>query len=312
MITNIAMGCAVLTVLLAALTAIGTVMIERQYPPAGRFVEVTGGRLHVLERGQPDAPVVVLLHGASGNLQDVNAALGALLATRYRVIMIDRPGHGWSDRPGGDDDASPARQAALIAQALEKLGVARAILVGVSWSGALATNYALTFQERVTGLVLLAPVSHRWPGGIAWNYRLASMPVLGPLFVRTALMLLAYPMLDRLVGAAFAPQAMPDGYPARAALALALRPGEFLANARDVANLKANVTLQAHRYGEIRVPVVIVAGDRDTTVSPDIHSKALAAAIPNAKLIILPGVGHIIHHAKAELVIGEIDAIAAR
>jgi pimeloyl-ACP methyl ester carboxylesterase len=60
------------------------------------------------------------------------------------------------------------------------------------------------------------------------------------------------------------------------------------------------------------VPVVIVAGDRDTTVSPDIHSKALAAAIPNAKLIILPGVGHIIHHAKAELVIGEIDAIAAR
>lgn len=312
MITNIAMGCAVLTVLLAALTAIGTVMIERQYPPAGRFVEVTGGRLHVLERGQPDAPVVVLLHGASGNLQDVNAALGALLATRYRVIMIDRPGHGWSDRPGGDDDASPARQAALIAQALEKLGVARAILVGVSWSGALATNYALTFQERVTGLVLLAPVSHRWPGGIAWNYRLASMPVLGPLFVRTALMLLAYPMLDRLVGAAFAPQAMPDGYPARAALALALRPGEFLANARDVANLKANVTLQAHRYGEIRVPVVILAGDRDTTVSPDIHSKALAAAIPNAKLIILPGVGHIIHHAKAELVIGEIDAIAAR
>lgn len=312
MITNIAMGCAVLTVLLAALTAIGTVMIERQYPPAGRFVEVTGGRLHVLERGQPDAPVVVLLHGASGNLQDVNAALGALLATRYRVIMIDRPGHGWSDRPGGDDDASPARQAALIAQALEKLGVARAILVGVSWSGALATNYALTFQERVTGLVLLAPVSHRWPGGIAWNYRLASMPVLGPLFVRTALMLLAYPMLDRLVGAAFAPQAMPDGYPARAALALALRPGEFLANARDVANLKANVTLQAHRYGEIRVPVVILAGDRDTTVSPEIHSKALAAAIPNAKLIILPGVGHIIHHAKAELVIGEIDAIAAR
>jgi pimeloyl-ACP methyl ester carboxylesterase len=312
MITNIAMGCAVLAVLLAALTAIGTVMIERQYPPAGRFVEVTGGRLHVLERGQPDAPVVVLLHGASGNLQDVDAALGTLLATRYRVIMIDRPGHGWSDRPGGDDDASPARQAALIAQALEKLGVARAILVGVSWSGALATNYALTFQERVTGLVLLAPVSHRWPGGIAWNYRLASMPVLGPLFVRTALMLLAYPMLDRLVGAAFAPQAMPDGYPARAALALALRPGEFLANARDVANLKANVTLQAHRYGEIRVPVVILAGDRDTTVSPDIHSKALAAAIPNAKLIILPGVGHIIHHAKAELVIGEIDAIAAR
>jgi pimeloyl-ACP methyl ester carboxylesterase len=312
MITNIVMGCAGVAVLLAVLTAIGTVMIERRYPPEGRFVDVTGGRLHVLERGKPDAPVVVLLHGASGNLLDVNAALGALLAARYRVIMIDRPGHGWSDRPGDDDDASPARQAALIAQALEKIGAARAILVGVSWSGALATNYALAFPERVAGLVLLAPVSHPWPGGIAWHYRLASMPVLGPLFVRTALMPLAYPMMDRLVRAAFAPQPMPDGYPERAALPLALRPNEFLANARDVADLKANVTLQARRYGEIRAPAVIIAGDRDTTVSPDIHSKALAAAMPNAKLIILPGVGHIIHHAKAELVLGEIDAIAAQ
>lgn len=312
MIINVVIGCAVVAVLLAVLTAIGTVMIERQYPPEGRFVDVTGGRLHVLERGKPDAPVVVLLHGASGNLQDVNVALGAPLAARYRVIMVDRPGHGWSDRPGGDDEASPARQAALIAQALEKLGVTRAILVGVSWSGALATNYALTFPERVAGLVLLAPVSHPWPGGIAWNYRLASMPVLGPLFVRTALMPLAYPMMDGLVRAAFAPQAMPDRYPERAALPLALRPNDFLANARDVADLKANVTLQAHRYGEIRTRAVIIAGDRDTTVSPDIHSKALAAAMSNAKLIILPGVGHIIHHARAELVIGEIDAIAAR
>jgi pimeloyl-ACP methyl ester carboxylesterase len=312
MIINVIIGCAVVAVLLAVLTAIGTVTIERQYPPLGRFVDVTGGRMHVLERGQPDAPVVVLLHGASGNLQDVNAALGAPLAARYRVIMVDRPGHGWSDRPGGDDEASPARQAALIAQALEKLGVTRAILVGVSWSGALATNYALTFPERVAGLVLLAPVSHPWPGGIAWNYRLASTPVLGPLFVRTVLMPLAFPMMDGLVRAAFAPQAMPDRYPERAALPLALRPNDFLANARDVADLKANVTLQAHRYGEIRIPAVIIAGDHDTTVSPDIHSKALAAAMPNARLIILPGVGHIIHHAQAELVIGEIDAIAAR
>lgn len=311
MILNIVIGVALVAALAAVVTAFGTLAIERAYPPVGKFVDVTGGRLHVLERGKSDAPVVVLLHGASGNLQDVNAALGAPLAARYRVIMIDRPGHGWSDRPDGDAAAAPARQAELIAQALETLGVARAILVGVSWSGALATNYALTFPDRVAGLVLLAPVSHPWPGGIAWNYRLASTPVLGPLFVRTALLPLAYPLMDGLVRAAFAPQPMPDGYPERAALPLALRPREFLANARDVADLKANVTLQAHRYGEIRAPTVIVAGDRDTTVFPDIHSRALAAAIPNARLIMLPGAGHIIHHARADLVIGEIDAIAS-
>src|SRR5260370_42457635 len=96
MIIIIAIGCAGVAVLLAVLTAIGTIMIERQYPPEGRFVEVTGGRLHALERGRPDAPGVVLLHGASSNLQDVNAAPRAPLAPRYRLILIDRPPHSWT------------------------------------------------------------------------------------------------------------------------------------------------------------------------------------------------------------------------
>jgi hypothetical protein len=99
---------------LAAFTEIGIRRIERATPPAGRFVEVAGGRLHLLELGLTDAPPVVLLHGASGNLRDMKLALGDRLARRYRVILIDRPGHGWSDRPDLRGDASPARQAALV------------------------------------------------------------------------------------------------------------------------------------------------------------------------------------------------------
>src|SRR5471030_2204256 len=140
---------------LAAYTAIGVRGIERAHPPWGRFVEVAGGRLHLLELGSPDAPPVVLLHGASGNLQDMRLALGDRLASRYRVILVDRPGHGWSDRPDGPSGGSPARQAALIHQALERIGVTRAIVVGHSWSGALATAYALAYPANVTGLVLL-------------------------------------------------------------------------------------------------------------------------------------------------------------
>ena len=145
---------------LAAFTIYGVRRIERSHPPAGRFVEVAGGRLHLVELGLADATVVVLLHGASGNLADMRVALGDRLAQRYRVILVDRPGHGWSDRPGGSADASPARQAALIHQALDRIGVARAILVGHSWSGALATAYALAYPDAVAGLVLLAPVTH--------------------------------------------------------------------------------------------------------------------------------------------------------
>ena len=151
---------------LAVVTALGVAAIERANPPQGRFVEVEGGRLHLVELGSPDAPPVVLLHGASGNLGDMRLALGDRLAVRHRVILIDRPGHGWSERPGGSADASPARQAKLIHQALQTIGVRRAIVVGHSWSGALATAYALDNPQDVAGLVLLAPVTHPWTGNI--------------------------------------------------------------------------------------------------------------------------------------------------
>src|SRR5207302_6041453 len=128
---------------LAAATSVGVAKLEAAHPPTGQFVEVQGVRLHVvvlgLAHGSPGAdPAVVLIHGASGNLEDMRLALGEQLALSHRVILIDRPGHGWSSRPDGDEYASPARQAELIAGALEQLGVRRAILVGHSWGGACA------------------------------------------------------------------------------------------------------------------------------------------------------------------------------
>jgi pimeloyl-ACP methyl ester carboxylesterase len=170
------------------ITAVGVALLERAHRPAGRLVPVAGGRLHVVDlapaRPSDSAPIV-LLHGASGNLEDQRLTLGNALAARHRVILVDRPGHGFSDRPGGRSDASPGRQAALIAQALARLGVSRAIVVGHSWSGALAAALALDFPERVAGLALLAPVTHPWPGSIFWYNRLAGMPLIGRLFVET-------------------------------------------------------------------------------------------------------------------------------
>jgi pimeloyl-ACP methyl ester carboxylesterase len=91
-----------------------------------------------------------------------------------------------------------------------------------------------------------------------------------------------------------------------------LRPREFLANARDLVTLKAAVREQSPRYGEIRVPTVVIAGDADNTVWPTIHSRPFATVVPNAKLIILPGVGHIVQNAAPERVIREIDALIGR
>jgi pimeloyl-ACP methyl ester carboxylesterase len=256
----------------------------------------------------------VLLHGASGNLQDMRLALGDKLASRYRVILIDRPGHGWSDRPGGSADASPAVQAALIHQALERIGITRAIVVGHSWSGALATAYALAYPAAVNGLVLLAPVAHPWPGGVGWYNPILTTCVIGSLFART----IALPLGELLAGPAirgvFAPQEPPDDYRKQAAVDLVLRSSELIANAEDLTALKAFVTAQAPSYGAIKVPTIVITGDVDKTVSPQIHSQAIAAMLPRAKLIVLPGIGHMLHHAAAGVVadaIDEIDEIAS-
>jgi pimeloyl-ACP methyl ester carboxylesterase len=274
---------------------------------------VKGGRIHLVDRAaaDPAAPVVVLLHGASGNSRDMISSLGDRLAGRYRVVALDRPGHGWSDRPEGRADASPARQAALIRQALDEIGVTRAIVLGHSWSGALATALALDHAELVSGLVLLAPVTHPWPGGVTWYYGPASSLLVGTVFTSTLATPIGSAVLEPAIAGVFHPNTPPADYADRSGAWLVLRPAEFRANAQDVQDLLGFVQTQAGRYGEIAVPTSIIHGEDDRTVSPVIHSRALAAQVAGARLILLPGVGHMPHHTNPDIVIGEIDRVAA-
>ena len=69
---------------------------------------------------------------------------------------------------------------------------------------------------------------------------------------------------------------------------------------------------QAPRYGSITVPITIIAGDVDKTVSTHIHSQPLAMTAKNTKLIVLNGVGHMIQYAAEDLVVSEIEAMAGR
>jgi pimeloyl-ACP methyl ester carboxylesterase len=299
----------------AAITAVGAARLERFHPPSGRFVPVAGGRLHVVDltpAQQTDLDPVVLLHGASGNLEDQRLTLGLALAAQRRVIMIDRPGHGFSDRPGGKADASPGRQAALIAQALAGLGVKRAIIVGHSWAGALAAAIALDFPERVARLVLLAPVTHPWRGGISWYYALASKPIVGPLFAWTCAFPLGSLLIASAVANVFEPQLPPPDYLRCAATRLVLRPREFIANAQDVAILKDFVTAQASRYCGITVPTVVISGDHDNTVHIETHARVVAKTIPGAKLIVLEGIGHMPQHVAAGSIMAAIDELSER
>jgi pimeloyl-ACP methyl ester carboxylesterase len=296
---------------LALITQVGVVAVQRVYPAQGRMIEVAGGALHVLELGPRDAtsPPIVMLHGASSNLETMRQPLGDLLAKNHRVILIDRPGHGWSPR-ALLSDSTPAMQGRMIDEALQKLGIGNAIFVVHSWAGALGARMALDYPDRVAGLVMLAPVAYPWRGGVGWYNKLIATPLIGPLLAYTITLPLGYLLTESGARNVFAPQAMPDGFVENSATPLLLRPREFLANAWDLVTLKAAVIEQAPRYATIKTPIVVIAGDADRTVWPTIHSQPFAAIVPNAKLILLRGVGHMVMVAEPDLVMHEIDAMS--
>jgi pimeloyl-ACP methyl ester carboxylesterase len=303
---------AALTVL-ALITQAGVLFLQRSYPAQGQKIEVVGATLNVLDIGRRDGagPPIVIIHGASSNLETMRQPLGDILAKHRRVILIDRPGHGWSTRVRLDD-STPAIQGQMIDVALEKLGLGPAIFVVHSWAGALGARMALDYPQRVAGLVMLAPVAYPWRGGVGWYNKLVTTPVIGPLLAYTITLPLGYFLAGPGARNVFLPQIMPTNFVESTATLLLLRPREFLANAQDLVTLKAAVAEQAPRYGNIRVPALVIAGDADKTVSPTIHSRPFAAALPDAKLIVLPGVGHIVQNAAPELVAREIDAMIGK
>ncbi len=299
--------------ILALVSQAGVLAVQRIYPAQGEMIEVAGATLNVVDIGPRDAPgpTVVLIHGASSNLEAMRQPLGDMLAARRRVILIDRPGHGWSTR-AREDDSTPAIQGGMIEEALGKLGVGEVILVVHSWAGALGARMALDYPHRVAGLVMLAPVAYPWPGGVGWYNEVVTTPVIGPLLAYTITLPLGFFLAERGARNVFLPQPMPENFIGNTATPLLLRPREFLANARDLVTLKAAVREQAPRYAAIKAPTVVISGDVDKTVSTSIHSRPFAAAVPHAKLIVLPGVGHMVQNAAPDLVMREIDAMVGQ
>src|SRR5437879_2832055 len=198
---------------LALVTQAGVMLVQRAHPAPGVMVGVAGASLHIVELGPRDAagPPIVMLHGASSNLEAMRQPLGERLAKHHRVILIDRPGHGWSSR-ARLDYSTPEIQGRMIAEALAKLGIGKAILVVHSWAGALGARMALDYPERVAGLVLLAPVAYPWRGGVGWHTKLVAIPVIGPLLAYTITLPLGHFLAGPGARGVFLPQVVPGGF----------------------------------------------------------------------------------------------------
>lgn len=297
---------------LVAWTQVKAREIEALYPPVGEMIDVGGYRLHAVHVPRPDTadlPPLVFVHGASGNLRDQLIPFRSKFEGRAEMLFIDRPGHGWSDR-GGSENNTPDGQADAIARAMQSKGMSKAIIIGHSFGGAIAASFALGHPEMTAGLVFLAPATHPWPGGIAWYYGLTSTPVIGPMFAHTLALPAGLTRIESGTACVFAPNPKPEDYVTQTAPALVLRPGAFRNNAIDVHNLKPYATRVAPLYSEITAPTVIITGDSDSVVLADIHSEGLAREIAGAELIWVRNLGHKPDHVTTDLAVRAIEKVA--
>ncbi len=281
-------------------------LIEKRFPPTGSLVGPNNERIHFVDMpllpGQ-SGPTILFLHGASGNLRDQMIPFAPALRGKARMIFVDRPGHGYSDRAGAE---TPAQQAERYEFLLDNLQVDRVTIVGHSLGAASAVAFAVLYPERTKGLVMLAPATHPWPSGVSWFYNVATLPVIGHIFTETVLVPMGMLTLGNAINEVFQPQSPPDDYIENAAIPLLFRPRVFRNNAHDVVGLSEFVEGFSSRYKEITAPTIIITGDEDDVVSPAIHSVGLERDIPGAELIIVPGLGHKPEYAATE---ASVDAI---
>lgn len=282
---------------------------EIAYPAMGQFLQVDGHRIHAEVMG--DGPDVVLIHGSNGNTRDMTYALAPALADRYRVIVFDRPGLGYSD-PINPKGASISEQAAILQQAALALGADKPIVVGHSYGGAVALSWAVNHPDHIAALVTLAGASNPWDSELEFFYKLTSNPVGAAIALPLIAAWVPEPLVEDTFTDVFAPQPMPHDYGAHFGPGLSLRRSSLRSNALQRANLLDEIKDMAPHYSEISVPTEIVHGTADSVVGIDIHSGELAEQIPNAELTRLDGVGHMPQQVSVAEVSAAIDRAATR
>lgn len=259
--------------------------VRRRFPRAGSSFVHEGATLHYLSRGE--GPVVMLVHGANGTASDFPPELIEELARDHTVLVLDRPGHGWSDSHAGP--LGLHENAAAVLAVLGHEGASGATLVGHSYGAAVALRAALEAPERVSHVVAVAPctaVDRR--NALYANAPLVGDPVGLVLFHFAALPLLPFglPIRDQ----AWHPGRAPRGWGASRAFAYV--PSQMHASARNFRALRADVAWLADRLPRLTARLTVLAGDSDRVTPARRHVDWLRSAVPGARIEVLPGAGH--------------------
>ncbi|PWT91671.1 MAG: alpha/beta hydrolase [Proteobacteria bacterium] len=298
--------------LLLSLLVIGNIgfsrLAERRNPPIGKFLECDGVILHYMERGDPAAPCVVLLHGNGSMMQDfTTSGLVDLLARSNRVVCFDRPGFGYSRRPRLRI-WSAAAQAALLVKALEQLGIREPVVLGHSWGALVAIALAMRNDYPIRGLVLASGYYFPTARLDVWLMSGPAIPVLGDLVSYTVAPIISSAVLPGALRKIFAPRSVPltfrNGFPA----ALVLRPTQLRAAAEESALLISTAAqFQAH-YSTLGHQVQIFHGVEDQVIELK-QARDLHKALPRSDLHLVPNAGHMVTHADPAAIAEAVNSI---
>lgn len=266
-----------------------------------REVAAPGLTLRVLESGPSGGPVVVLVHGWGGSVYTFDATIPALAAAGHRVLALDLPGHGLSDKPTDPDRYRLSSMTDAVLAVVAANHVRQYDVVAHSMGGAIALEIARR-DAGLRRLVLLGAVGvGRVPLALvvrALTPRWARRTI-APMLTRTAIT----GVLELAFGTDRRPVARDvDEYWA---------PTQFNAFSQALRECLHHMTwgrLAAEQLGAIRMSVLVIAGGRDRVVRGVVAGGQL---IPGARVVELPDGGHLAVQERADAVNRELVAFLA-
>ena len=284
--------------------------VEKYLPPHGHFVEVDGARIHYLDEGA--GPTLLLIHGLAGQTRVYTHSLLDKLKGQYRVVILDRPGCGYSTRPR-QASAAISAQARTIARFIEKLGLERPLVVGHSLGGAIALSLALDHPGHVGGLALLAPLTHAQD---------EIPPLFRGLAVKSSFMrhfigwTSAIPLSIRnrqfVLEQAFGPQPVAVDYGTLGGGMLNLRPHSYVNASRDLMATTEDMPAMQERYHQLTIPVGMLFGTHDRLLDHVKHGVAMTAKVAGIDLELIEGGGHMVPISSVDRTVAIIARVAQR
>ncbi|MDO8290865.1 MAG: alpha/beta hydrolase [Parvibaculum sp.] len=315
MIKRIFQGVGLLVVLALVVMVVSIVRFDKtmeelapKYAAApSQFIELPdGAKAHVRDQGKKDGPVLVLVHGSNASLHTWEPWV-AILGAKYRVVTLDMPGHGLT---GGvpNDDYSRDGMVKFTHEVAEKLGLTSYAIGGNSMGGGVAAAYTQEYPKEVTALILVdagglprvANPNEKVPLG----FRMARWPVINKVLKYLAPRnIYAEGVRKVFVDQSKVTEEMIDRY-----YDMNLYQGNRRATGMRFA--MEYDTKVADRLGEIRVPTLIMWGDKDGLI-PVASAYEFQKRIEGAKVVVYPDVGHIPMEEVPEKSAADVDAFLA-